>query len=897
MSHVWMAVFANGAAKVKIKAFEELIVKQKRCLIIDPCKEEIKLKLLWLPIPLPDSEIKKVLEPFGTVKDIKRERWRFSDLEETETLTRVVTLVLKEHLTVDKPVKAVSGERFLNATGVNISTPHTPSKTPRKTPRDDLAPPNRPAQVNAREHRRQVAMVSCARRQSERRIGAANAPWTPAIRDVFRLPRLRWHHCPPRLTGDTTAKDVWPTECVTRVARRSTTWTSPESQQLDGSGGIQLRWTVTLGVKSPRPEKGKRGETHPKDPSAGGGCKTKGSSGDAGEPRLHKGDPSPGLSGGSPGSGQPSKQREQERRPHKVSVLGTGPNASDGGRHRGFDDGMSSQQQLSSRPKKKKRDNIHPKDSPTNSGCETKGSSRDADGTRLDEGITGQSHSETSSPSQMNTECSPRSKRPKKKRLHGVSELQSSPDSFNRQRHKRPKGHKKLSSGLGDGNRDDIHPTKVTTDSGWRSKKHSSDAMVQHLNKQGGLRQRRSRRRRWVFRSGSNASDRDRRLSARSSRKFSSGLRKSKSQGTCPKEQSISGGASNRPGGNSGERTQDGETSKQSLSDERHKSCKESSIVKKPGDKPPNSPLASAARREQFLDPVLAYVTRQVPHTRPSPKKARVDPGLDFSRQPSRETASFKGPVWTAPPQDTLPGGGRAVAKGPRRRPCSSKPTGTGKHSRKKTNRKTPVAGNGGDRFIPNHHRTQFELANYVLTKKENTSDYGENAAYRAAFEVQLNADLANFRIMSYTNKAPDPPEGHGYAHFKVAVRRDLNVIDWSSKNQLAVCLKGQLYLWNASSGSVDQLLELQAPDGYLCSVSWSADGSYLAIGTSENQTFRTLGTGRILDCSAAAYIRDLSTLASRRCLIPLHLSSMRRGVKVGEEEWQILCADIGRPE
>ncbi|KAG0412430.1 hypothetical protein HPB47_010441 [Ixodes persulcatus] len=47
----------------------------------------------------------------------------------------------------------------------------------RKAPGDDLAPPNRPAQVNALKHRRQVAMVSCARRQSERRIGAANAPW------------------------------------------------------------------------------------------------------------------------------------------------------------------------------------------------------------------------------------------------------------------------------------------------------------------------------------------------------------------------------------------------------------------------------------------------------------------------------------------------------------------------------------------------------------------------------------------------------------------------------------------------------------------------------------------------------------------------------------------------
>ena len=31
-----------------------------------------------------------------------------------------------------------------------------------------------------------------------------------------------------------------------------------------------------------------------------------------------------------------------------------------------------------------------------------------------------------------------------------------------------------------------------------------------------------------------------------------------------------------------------------------------------------------------------------------------LDQSLDFSHQPSRETASFKGPVWTAPPQDTL---------------------------------------------------------------------------------------------------------------------------------------------------------------------------------------------------------------------------------------------------
>lgn len=64
----------------------------------------------------------------------------------------------------------------------------------------------------------------------------------------------------------------------------------------------------------------------------------------------------------------------------------------------------------------------------------------------------------------------------------------------------------------------------------------------------------------------------------------------------------------------------------------------------------------------------------------------------------------------------------------------------------------------------------------------------------------------------------------------------DLNPIDWSSGNQLSVCLGGEVYLWNAATGTVDQLLQLPSPSAYVCSVSWSADGVYLALGTSEHQ-------------------------------------------------------------
>lgn len=71
--------------------------------------------------------------------------------------------------------------------------------------------------------------------------------------------------------------------------------------------------------------------------------------------------------------------------------------------------------------KKKKRDDIHSKNS-TSSGCETKGSSRDADETRLEEGNPSQSHLETLLPSQNDIGHSSRCKR-HKKRLREVSDF------------------------------------------------------------------------------------------------------------------------------------------------------------------------------------------------------------------------------------------------------------------------------------------------------------------------------------------------------------------------------------------------------------------------------------------------------------------------------------------
>lgn len=42
------------------------------------------------------------------------------------------------------------------------------------------------------------------------------------------------------------------------------------------------------------------------------------------------------------------------------------------------------------------------------------------------------------------------------------------------------------------------------------------------------------------------------------------------------------------------------------------------------------------------------------------------------------------------------------------------------------------------------------------------------------------------------------------------------------------------MFLWDATDGSVQQLLELSSEMDYISSVSWAGNGKYLAIGTSD---------------------------------------------------------------
>ncbi|KAL7066677.1 hypothetical protein ACR3K2_28860 [Cryptosporidium serpentis] len=77
-----------------------------------------------------------------------------------------------------------------------------------------------------------------------------------------------------------------------------------------------------------------------------------------------------------------------------------------------------------------------------------------------------------------------------------------------------------------------------------------------------------------------------------------------------------------------------------------------------------------------------------------------------------------------------------------------------------------------------------------------------------------------------------------------------LNLVDWSSTNLLAVGLSSCLYLWNASTSKVTNLMSLPEQD-LVTSVSWTQQGNHVAIGTRQ-------GSVQIWDITAQKKIRTL---------------------------------------
>lgn len=193
------------------------------------------------------------------------------------------------------------------------------------------------------------------------------------------------------------------------------------------------------------------------------------------------------------------------------------------------------------------------------------------------------------------------------------------------------------------------------------------------------------------------------------------------------------------------------------------------------------------------------------------------------------------------------------------------------------------------DRFIPNRacmdleksSRAIFGAAHDECPAGERTdgeaSDDDEHSGTSVASDMSeyktsvlgLDGD-ARSRILSFADKAP-APEGNTVNNLEVLYSASttsrknksatklvsrhipsaptrildapdllddyyLNLLSWSDTNVLAVALSQTVYLWNAETGAIDELcnVETEGPDAHVSSVKWIQEGGgHLAVGTS----------------------------------------------------------------
>ncbi|CAH4034005.1 cell division cycle protein 20 homolog [Pieris brassicae] len=194
---------------------------------------------------------------------------------------------------------------------------------------------------------------------------------------------------------------------------------------------------------------------------------------------------------------------------------------------------------------------------------------------------------------------------------------------------------------------------------------------------------------------------------------------------------------------------------------------------------------------------------------------------------------------------------------------------------------KTP---NKADRFIPSRSNTNYDLCHYMLTREEEKSD--EPTLATEALSKALG-ETDQGRLLQYTCKAPAAPEGYQnrlrvvYSQAKVpsTVKNTsryiphspdrildapdivddfyLNILDWSASNILAVALGNAVYLWNAGTGQIEELMCLEGNDP-VCSVQWvQGSGSHLAVGLSS-------GVVELWDCEKIKRLRVMDGHSAR---------------------------------
>ncbi|XP_077549858.1 uncharacterized protein LOC144162974 [Haemaphysalis longicornis] len=101
INHVWAITFNSAESTKRMLEVTELQVKGRRCVIIDPQDQQVRLKLHWLLHGVADEDIRAALAPYGKVAEVNRERWRVQGVTDKGSTTRTVLLKLKRGIKLD----------------------------------------------------------------------------------------------------------------------------------------------------------------------------------------------------------------------------------------------------------------------------------------------------------------------------------------------------------------------------------------------------------------------------------------------------------------------------------------------------------------------------------------------------------------------------------------------------------------------------------------------------------------------------------------------------------------------------------------------------------------------------------------------------------------------------
>eukprot|EP01126_Amoeba_proteus_P052576 TRINITY_DN6361_c0_g1_i1.p1 TRINITY_DN6361_c0_g1~~TRINITY_DN6361_c0_g1_i1.p1 ORF type:complete len:414 (-),score=57.57 TRINITY_DN6361_c0_g1_i1:286-1527(-) len=176
-----------------------------------------------------------------------------------------------------------------------------------------------------------------------------------------------------------------------------------------------------------------------------------------------------------------------------------------------------------------------------------------------------------------------------------------------------------------------------------------------------------------------------------------------------------------------------------------------------------------------------------------------------------------------------------------------------------------------------------MELGHYNLLQQTMNDPHMESVTplKKTLSQSMFQTCVEEYKILALQNKAPAPPPTY-QNHLRVLYSQNLssktntksthripcheektldapgmvddyylNLLDWSSSNVVAVALASSVYLWDASEGNPETLVDY-GTDNTVTSVSWSpSNNQYLAVGSDTN-------TVQIFDVTRGVPVRKL---------------------------------------